>query len=315
MKSVDQTIRLVKHRYERHGSRMQISDVMPDGQLTDALIATFAVLDERGHVLLGKSDSAPMSEADREYFKVHQQHDSGQLFIGAPMKGGLSGNWFIPVSRRINKPDKSFQGVAMVGIDVAYFMSFYPRVNVGHDGMILLAGLDGSPRALREGAAYSIGDSSGIKAPFTAMSTGGSDDVQVHGILDGVVRYVSYRTMVEYPLVVAVGHSKSEALAAFDTRATDYYRAAALATALVFLVTLILLAAQSRHRRSTQAIISSEARFRAIFTQATAGIVRSEIGTRILEVNQRFCRMVDYSEAELIGKTLDGITYPTSSEG
>ena len=137
MKSVDQTIRLVKHRYERHGSRMQISNVMPDGQLTDAFIATFAVLDERGHVLLGKSDSAPMSEADREYFKVHQQHDSGQLFIGAPVKGGLSGNWFIPVSRRINKPDKSFQGVAMVGIDVAYFMSFYPRVNVGHDGMIL----------------------------------------------------------------------------------------------------------------------------------------------------------------------------------
>ena len=56
------------------------------------------------------------------------------------MKGGLSGNWFIPVSRRINKPDGSFQGVAMVGIDAAYFMSFYPRINVGRDGMILLAG-------------------------------------------------------------------------------------------------------------------------------------------------------------------------------
>ena len=41
------------------------------------------------------------------------------------MKGDLSSNWFIPVSRRINKPDGSFLGVAMVGIDPAYFMSFY----------------------------------------------------------------------------------------------------------------------------------------------------------------------------------------------
>ena len=38
--------------------------------------------------------------------------------------------------------------------------------------------------------------------------------------------------------------------------------------------------------------------------------MRSEIGTRILEVNQRFCRMIGYSESELIGNTLDGITHP-----
>ena len=60
MKSVDQTILLLKHRYERYGSRMQVSDVVPDGQLTDALIATFAVLDEHGYVLFGKAKSAPM---------------------------------------------------------------------------------------------------------------------------------------------------------------------------------------------------------------------------------------------------------------
>ena len=121
---------------------------------------------------------------------------------------------------------------------------------------------------------------------------------------------MSYRRLVEYPLIVAVGHSKAEALAAFQLRATAYYRTAGLTTALLLLIALILLAAQSRHRRASLAVVSSEARFRAIFEQATAGIVRSEISTQILEVNHRFCRMTGYSEAELLGKTLEGITHP-----
>jgi len=309
MKSVDQTVLLLKHQYERSGPRMQVSDVIPDGQLSDPLIATFAVLDEHGYVLFRKSKSAPM-EADREYFQIHKQQNTDRVFIGAPMKSDLSGNWFIPVSRRINKPDGSFQGVAMVGIDAAYFMSVYPRINVGRDGMILLAGLDGVARALREGAAYSVGELAGGSSLFTAITNDGSDDVEVRGSIDGILRYVSYRRMVEYPLVVAVGHSKAEALSAFNARATAHYRAAAVATALLLLIAVILLAAQRRHRRATLAVVSSEARFRAIFEQATAGIVRSEIGTRILEVNHRFCRMTGYSEAELVGKTLGCITHP-----
>ncbi len=310
MKAVDQTVLLLQHQYERSGPRMQVSDVIPDSQLADPLIATFAVLDEHGYVLFRKSQSAPVQEADREYFKIHKQQNTERVFIGAPMKGDLSSNWFIPVSRRINKPDGSFLGVAMVGIDAAYFMSFYPRINVGNDGMILLAGLDGVPRALREGAAYSVGDLASGAAPFTAMTNESRDDVEAWGSIDGILRYVSYRRMVEYPLIVAVGHSKAEALAGFQLRATAYHRAAGVATALLLLIALILLAAQSRHRRASLAIVSSEARFRAIFEQATAGIVRSEISTQILEANDRFCRISGYSEAELVGKTLECITHP-----
>ena len=52
---------------------MQVSDVIPDSQLADTLIATFAVFDEHGYVLFRKSQSAPVQEADREYFKIHEQ--------------------------------------------------------------------------------------------------------------------------------------------------------------------------------------------------------------------------------------------------
>jgi diguanylate cyclase (GGDEF)-like protein/PAS domain S-box-containing protein len=310
MKTVDQRVLLLKHQYEQYGLRTQISNVFPEPQLADPLIAAFAVVDEHGYVLFRKSQSARIQVADRDYFKIHQQQNTGRIFIGAPIKGDLSeGSWFIPVSRRINRPDGSFHGVAMVGIDAAYFMSFYPRINLGREGMILLAGLDGVPIALREGGRYSVGEPLGPVALFAAMTNAGIDNVQARGSLDGILRYVSYRTMVEYPLILAVGYSQAEALAPFNRRAAAHYTAAAVATALLLVAALMLVAAQLRHRRATQVILSSEARFRAIFEQATAGIVRSNLAEGVLEVNDCFCRMTGYSEAELIGKRLADITH------
>ena len=117
MKNVDHTVIALKHHYERYGRDIRVPDVFTEGNVPDPLVANFAIADEHGRLLLSKANFAPAQVFDREYFRVHQPRDSGQLFIGTPIKGRVSGKSFIPVSRRINKPDGSFAGVAMVGID------------------------------------------------------------------------------------------------------------------------------------------------------------------------------------------------------
>jgi two-component system, cell cycle sensor histidine kinase and response regulator CckA len=54
----------------------------------------------------------------------------------------------------------------------------------------------------------------------------------------------------------------------------------------------------------------SEERFRAIFSQAAVGMAQVSLGGNWLLVNDRFCEMLGYSEAELLGKTWQDITYP-----
>jgi len=49
---------------------------------------------------------------DREYFTYHRTHDEDAIHIGAPIRGRAVDGWLIPVSRRFNRADGSFGGVA-----------------------------------------------------------------------------------------------------------------------------------------------------------------------------------------------------------
>lgn len=67
----------------------------------------------------------------------------------------------------------------------------------------------------------------------------------------------------------------------------------------------------SRIRRQAEAdIIASEARYRAIVSQATASVVQADLTGRFLFVNRRFCEILGYQEHELLGLRMQHITDP-----
>jgi two-component system, cell cycle sensor histidine kinase and response regulator CckA len=66
----------------------------------------------------------------------------------------------------------------------------------------------------------------------------------------------------------------------------------------------------TERRRTEEALRQSEERFRSIYENAAVGIKQVAINGRLLMVNPAFCRMLGYSEAELLGKTFRDITYP-----
>lgn len=53
-----------------------------------------------------------------------------------------------------------------------------------------------------------------------------------------------------------------------------------------------------------------EAQFRGIFEQAAVGIARLAIDGRFLQVNQRICQMLGYTQKELLTKTIREISHP-----
>jgi PAS domain S-box-containing protein len=63
-------------------------------------------------------------------------------------------------------------------------------------------------------------------------------------------------------------------------------------------------------KHAEEALRESEERFRAILRQATAGIVRKDVEGRFIFVNEAFCNMLGYTEAELLGKTIWQFTHP-----
>lgn len=73
---------------------------------------------------------------------------------------------------------------------------------------------------------------------------------------------------------------------------------------------LILAMDITDRRRAQQAMEESEARFRAVFEQASVGIAIREFSSRprFLRVNRKLCEILGYSESELLQKTTTEIT-------
>lgn len=63
-------------------------------------------------------------------------------------------------------------------------------------------------------------------------------------------------------------------------------------------------------RKQTEAELrASEIRFRSVFEQAAVGMVRASLSGQFLQVNQRFCEIIGYSEAEILQRDFQSITY------
>src|SRR6185436_10334903 len=54
----------------------------------------------------------------------------------------------------------------------------------------------------------------------------------------------------------------------------------------------------------------NEARYRAMFENAAVGITRVDLNGVLVDVNQKFCDMLGYARAELVGKAILDITHP-----
>jgi len=153
------------------------------------------------------------NNSDRDYFRYHQTHTDRRTHVGRPVRSRSSGVMVIPVSRRIDRADGSFGGVALVTLDLGYFGRFYDRFDVGRQGTIVLALDDGTLMYRRPFNEDLVGKDTSKGPVFQKMrSAGPVGTAMLTSAVDGIERLYSYRHLEGYPLVVASAQSKEEIL-------------------------------------------------------------------------------------------------------
>ena len=65
----------------------------------------------------------------------------------------------------------------------------------------------------------------------------------------------------------------------------------------------------TEQKKAQNELRESEERHRAIVSQSTVGIVRTNLKGKLVFVNRKFCEMLGYKESELIGKSILDITH------
>lgn len=222
--SVDQALLFVKFQYEKVGEALDIASAVEQGMIVNTLFNQVGVIDAQGIYSLSNLPGFKRVDlSDREHFRVHVEADSRSFFVSKPVLGRASGKWSVQLTRRINRPDGSFGGVAVISLDPFYFTSFYSDVDVGHHGVVTLVGTDGVVRARRAGDSIDVGQDLTRAALFAELAKAPQGHYLAASAIDGRTRLTSYRTLPGLPMVVAVGVDAEEAMSDFRTRRSGYF--------------------------------------------------------------------------------------------
>ena len=314
--ATDTLLRRAISRYGRDRRSQVLDDIINTSVGEQKLITYLGIADESGRSL---TDSAALDASDREYFLHHRDHAGDTLFIGKPVVGRSSRKWSMHVTRRIDKPDGSFGGVAIAGIDPAYFADFYRLADLGRGGIVALIGFDGIVRARKVADQTTLGEDLSRsprlqKLVAERVQHPAGSYIGPSGV-DGTARIYSFRIVRDRPLIALVGTAQDEMLAPAARRAGTYYLLALASTLIIFGFGVSAIAYLKREKRILYQLLESESRFRASFDQAAAGIATTDLAGRYLQVNRKFCEMLGYKPEELIGNSYQKFTHPDDIEG
>lgn len=263
IEAADQAVIFLRHRYNSLGLSLEIPRELKEGLGPSDLYTLFTIVDRNADVVLSSQAFKPVNLADREHIKVHFHEDGDQLFISRPVMGRVSHKWSLQMTRRISKPDGSFNGVVVVSLDPSYFTGLYNKIDVGRQGSIALVGTDGVVRARRVGDNDALGQDINDSEVFAAMRVNGTGTLVRAGPIDGRVRLYAYAKLPRFPLYALVGIDREERLASYYATRNQALALAAAGTLVVLLFTGALIVLIGRLVASReQAIAANRAKSR-----------------------------------------------------
>ena len=222
---VDGTLRSTEGQLERLARRGQMTDDAvaaillrnADGQ---SAIHSMSVRDANGMLtdltLLARAPRVDSSRSD--YFLAHRNSSLVGAFVGTPIRSIVTGEWMIPISRRLNGPDGQFAGVVVATLPISFFSDFFKSLQVGSHGVLNIFRADGTT-LVREPADNLIGvrvEGSPLFDKYVRESATG--EFRAPTVTDGIDRVFAYRVLPDLPLVVSIGVSVDEALAPWRAR-------------------------------------------------------------------------------------------------
>src|SRR3546814_66153 len=140
--------------------------------------------------------------------------------VGAPLRGRSIGSWFVSASRRIDRPDGSFGGIAVAAVEFAYYDTFYRDLNLGPMDGVALLHADSTLIARAPQDFGLIGRTMPKLSNFPDLLSKKPRGTYVtSSLFDGERRIVSYRVVGGYPLVIA-------AALGWDALLANWWRAA-----------------------------------------------------------------------------------------
>jgi len=179
------------------------------------------VVDEHGNSVVDSGAMPPRQAgiAERDYFKTHRDRADGELHISHPLISHLSGTSAIMLTRRVDKPDGSFGGVAIASLKLSFFNRLFRDIGLGHLGRINLYLRDGTRIMRYPFDETLIGKSFAAAPEFQRFVREGKGTFIAPTSSDGFERHYTFGGIGQFPLLLSVALSLSEVEAEWREKA------------------------------------------------------------------------------------------------
>lgn len=189
---------------------------------------------------------------DRGYFQAHKADPGLGLLIDKPLRGKLSGNWFLSITRRINNPDGSFAGVVVAVVSQEYFNEFYQTAEDAEGLSAALMNADGEIFAFSTGFSLDGADVAGVSMAATPLfvehlNGEASGTYEGHVFTDDIERIASFNRVPDRPVIIVTSMTREHAFAELSLHMRTIVIFTAV-TGVVLLFLLITTIRQVRHR-------------------------------------------------------------------
>jgi PAS domain S-box-containing protein len=209
-------------------------------------------------------DTSPL--ADRPYFIAHRDTPGLGVVLSAPLITQVEHRPAVVMSRRLDKPDGSFDGIVQAVVDLEAFQQVYRALDLGQGSAVNMLRDDGTLVVRQPPAGNALGNRFPELIAADAAANG-----EVVSPIDNKARFLGIAHVTQFPLVVAVTREKDIALTGWRDEA---YRVAARTLILTLLGAFAIVALVYQLRRvalGEKALRQSEERYALAMEGANEG--------------------------------------------
>jgi PAS domain S-box-containing protein len=273
------------------------------------VVKGFVIIDAGGRVSSAEPGLWPDDPAaGARWQQALQALPEGQRQLGRPARGG-DGAWRLPLARRVHD-ERGVPGAIVVAlVRHGQWQPVFDAVDVGRNGFVTLFEADGwmVATAPRNDALL---ERRWNETPLFQqhLPRAAADTVRQVVVRDGTERIYSYRRLADWPLVISVGVSMTDALADWRQRVAWQ--------ALLLLVLAVSLLAGARVLQRTQRGMAA-ARDRAEGSERLLQEVSDNVPLRISYfdrelryrfVNEAHCKRFGLPRDRILGRTREELT-------
>ncbi len=142
LQQCDQSLLALRRAYERSPDHFDIDAWMVRTHPQNDLTFQYGIADANGFLKISSRGpvTTPTFVGGREHFTFHINNAQDQLYISPPLLGHVTGRLTIQMTRRLTKPDGSFDGVVASALDVLQLERFFSSLDLGSRGIVSLVG-------------------------------------------------------------------------------------------------------------------------------------------------------------------------------